>query len=79
MGIGIKELVIILLIVLLVFGAKKLKTIGADLGSAVKGFKKGMTDEEEEKDKDAKQLRSEQPDADFAERKTETKDKDRQA
>jgi sec-independent protein translocase protein TatA len=80
MGIGIKELVIILLIVLLVFGAKKLKTIGADLGSAVKGFKKGMTDEEEDdKDKDAKQLRSEQPDAEFAERKAETKEKDRQA
>jgi sec-independent protein translocase protein TatA len=79
MGIGIKELVIILLIVLLVFGAKKLKTIGADLGSAVKGFKKGMTDEEEEKDADAKQLRSEKPDADFAETRTETKEKDRQA
>ena len=46
MGIGIKELVIILLIVLLVFGAKKLKTIGADLGSAVKGFKKGMQDDD---------------------------------
>lgn len=81
MGIGIKELVIILLIVLLVFGAKKLKTIGADLGSAVKGFKKGMNDSEddEEKEKDTKQLRSEQPDAEFAERKTEAKDKDRQA
>jgi sec-independent protein translocase protein TatA len=80
MGIGMKELVIILLVVLLVFGAKKLRTIGADLGSAVKGFKKGMNDEDEdEKDKDAKQLRSEQPDADFAERKTEAKDKDRQA
>jgi sec-independent protein translocase protein TatA len=82
MGIGIKELVIILLIVLLVFGAKKLKTIGADLGSAVKGFKKGMDgseEEEDDKDKDTKQLRSEKPDADFAERKTETKDKDRQA
>jgi sec-independent protein translocase protein TatA len=81
MGIGIKELVIILLIVLLVFGAKKLKTIGADLGSAVKGFKKGMdgSDDEEDKDKDAKQLRSEKPDAEFAETKSETKEKDRQA
>jgi sec-independent protein translocase protein TatA len=79
MGIGIKELVIILLIVLLVFGAKKLKTIGADLGSAVKGFKKGMDSDEDEKDADAKQLRSEKPDAEFAEAKTETKEKDRQA
>jgi len=78
MGIGVKELVIILLIVLLVFGAKKLKTIGADLGSAVRGFKKGLNDEEES-EKDPKQLRSDQPDAEFAERKAETKEKDRQA
>jgi len=33
---------IVLLIVMLVFGTKKLKTIGSDLGSAVKGFKDGM-------------------------------------
>ena len=44
MGIGMRELIIILLVVLLVFGAKKLRTIGADLGAAVKGFKKGMDD-----------------------------------
>jgi sec-independent protein translocase protein TatA len=75
-GIGIKELVVILLIVLLVFGAKKLKTIGADLGSAVRGFKKGMSeDDEDEKDKDAKQLRSEKPDAEFAEARSESKDR----
>jgi sec-independent protein translocase protein TatA len=45
---GMKELVIILLVVLLVFGAKKLKTIGSDLGSAVKGFKKSMAEGDEE-------------------------------
>jgi len=43
MGIGMRELIIILLVVLLVFGAKKLRTIGADLGAAVKGFKKAWT------------------------------------
>ncbi|MEO8160926.1 MAG: twin-arginine translocase TatA/TatE family subunit, partial [Arenimonas sp.] len=37
--------VIVLVIVLLVFGTKKLKNIGSDLGDAVKGFKKGMSDE----------------------------------
>ena len=37
---------IVLLIVLLVFGTKKLKNMGADLGSAVKGFKEGMKTEE---------------------------------
>ena len=36
--------VIVLLIVVLVFGTKKLKNIGTDLGSAVKGFKDGMKD-----------------------------------
>jgi len=36
--------VIVLLIVVMVFGTKKLKNIGTDLGSAVKGFKDGMKD-----------------------------------
>jgi len=38
---------IVLLIVLLVFGTKRLKNIGEDLGGAVKGFKEGMKSEEE--------------------------------
>ena len=42
--IGFKELVVILIVVLLIFGAKKLKTIGSDLGSAVRGFKKSMNE-----------------------------------
>ena len=46
MGIGIWQLVIILLIVLLLFGAKRLRNIGSDLGSAVKGFKKAIKDED---------------------------------
>ena len=40
--IGWRELLILLVIVLLIFGAKRLRNIGEDLGSAVKGFKKGM-------------------------------------
>ena len=39
--------VIVLLIVLLIFGTKKLRNIGTDLGGAVKGFKDGMRGEEE--------------------------------
>ena len=63
MGIGIKELLIILVVVLLVFGTKKLRTIGSDLGSAVKGFKKSMGEGESE---EPKQLQaSEQKDAEF--------------
>ncbi|TAK91463.1 MAG: Sec-independent protein translocase subunit TatA [Burkholderiaceae bacterium] len=46
---------IVLLIVAMVFGTKKLGNIGKDLGSAVKGFKDGMKGEEEKKDP-AKQI-----------------------
>ena len=45
--IGWKELVIILVIVVLVFGTKKLANLGKDLGSAVGGFKKGLKEGEE--------------------------------
>ena len=45
--IGWRELLILLVIVLLVFGAKRLRNIGEDLGGAVKGFKKGMRDPEQ--------------------------------
>ena len=44
---GWRELLILLVIVLLVFGAKRLRNIGEDLGGAVKGFKKGMKDPEQ--------------------------------
>ena len=44
MGIGMRELVIILLVVLVVFGAKKLRTVGSDLGHAVRGFKKALSE-----------------------------------
>ncbi len=64
MGIGFRELLIILAIALLIFGAKKLRTIGSDLGAAVKGFKKAMNEGEEEES--AKQLQQDKsPDAGF--------------
>jgi sec-independent protein translocase protein TatA len=49
-----KHLLLVLLIVLLVFGGKKLKTLGSDLGSAFRGFKKAMNDGESEEQ--AKQI-----------------------
>jgi sec-independent protein translocase protein TatA len=61
MGIGFRELLVILVIVLLVFGAKKLKTIGSDLGAAVRGFKKSMNDGDTEES--VKQLKA---DAEFS-------------
>ncbi len=50
-GIGIWQLLIILVIVLLLFGTKRLKNIGSDLGNAVKGFKGAMSDSEKKADK----------------------------
>lgn len=47
MSFGIWELLIILLIVALLFGTKKLKTIGTDLGGAIKGFRGAMKEQEE--------------------------------
>lgn len=44
MGISIWQLLIILVIVLLLFGAKRLRTIGTDLGGAVKGFRAAMNE-----------------------------------
>jgi len=63
-GIGMPELLVILLIALIVFGAGKLPSIGMDIGKAIRGFKKGLSEsdainlpkidlpkKEEEKDK----------------------------
>jgi len=54
MGIGFKELIVILLIVLVLFGAKRLRSIGADLGGAIKGFRKAAKEGEEDIDAVAK-------------------------
>lgn len=52
-GISIWQLVIIAVIVVLLFGTNKLRNLGSDLGSSIKGFKKAMGDEnEKEKEKD---------------------------
>ena len=47
---------IVLVIVMLVFGTKKLRNIGTDLGGAVKGFKDGMKTSEESQDKATDQI-----------------------
>ena len=63
-GISIWQLVIILVIVIAIFGTKRLKNIGTDLGGAVKGFRKAMNDAEQAPD-DPKQLGK--ADAEFSE------------
>ena len=64
-----------LLVALVVFGAKKLRTVGSDLGRAVGGFKKAMSEGEEGQDTPPKQIRSQGPDAEFPElaKKSEAK------
>ncbi|MGF1742548.1 twin-arginine translocase TatA/TatE family subunit [Vibrio profundum] len=59
-GIGIWQLLIVALIVVVLFGTKKIGRIGGDLGSAIKGFKKAMSDDDT-KSNDHTQTR----DADF--------------
>jgi sec-independent protein translocase protein TatA len=58
-GISIWQLVIIAVIVVLLFGTNKLRNLGSDLGSSIRGFKKAMGDEDEKKDQPKEQ------DADF--------------
>ena len=48
-GFGMPELLVILVIVLLFFGPKRIKSIGSDLGSAIKGFRKAVTDDDQTK------------------------------
>ena len=60
-GFGLTELLVVLAIVLLVFGPRRLKSIGSDLGNAIRGFRKAVTDEDAKTgaDPDADVLESE--------------------
>ncbi|HHH45375.1 MAG TPA: twin-arginine translocase TatA/TatE family subunit [Gammaproteobacteria bacterium] len=49
MGISIWQLLIILAIVLVLFGAKRLRNVGGDLGGAIKGFRQAMKEEDDTK------------------------------
>lgn len=65
-GISIWQLVIVLGIIILLFGTKKLRNLGGDVGSAVKGFKKAMNDDESAKQDESKKALN-QDDANFNE------------
>jgi sec-independent protein translocase protein TatA len=67
-GISIWQLLIVLVIVVLVFGTKRLGSLGKDLGGAVKSFRGAMDDAD--KDPEAEQI-EDQPDAQFSESKSE--------
>ncbi len=50
-GFGLTELLVVLAIVLLIFGPKRLKSLGSDLGSAIKGFRKAVSDDDAKTEK----------------------------
>jgi sec-independent protein translocase protein TatA len=59
MGFGISELLIILLIVALLFGTKKLRNMGGDLGSALKSFRSAVSDKDEKEELSDNQAKGE--------------------
>jgi sec-independent protein translocase protein TatA len=74
LAMNVWQLLIILLIVVLIFGTKRLKSIGGDLGGALKSFRKAMDTDEDKSRKDGPtgSLESNEPDAEFAEQKDKT-------
>lgn len=67
-GISIWQLLIILAIVVMLFGTKRLRSLGTDLGSAIKGFRKSMSDEDSNSE-----LQDRRPDDETVD--TQTKDR----
>ena len=76
MGISIWQLVIILAIVLVLFGAKRLRNVGSDLGAAVKGFKSAVKEEENKTEEEVKNI-EEKKQADVIEGEVVNKEKDK--
>ena len=63
-NIGPVQLLIILLIVLLIFGTKRIRSLGSDLGGAIKEFRKGMGDDASSQEAPGDQASSEKAEAD---------------
>jgi len=53
-GISFWQILIILAVILILFGGKKIRTMGSDLGEGLKGFKKAIKDEDSLKDSESK-------------------------
>ena len=70
-NISIWQLLILLLIVVLVFGTKRLRSLGTDLGGAIRGFRKGM-EEDDDKQDTAEKLESAEAQETPAEQQSET-------
>lgn len=70
-GISIWQLLIILAIVVMLFGTKRLRNIGSDLGAAIKGFRSSMTNEEEKPEDDKPEQTAEKKAENLTEEKSE--------
>ncbi len=70
-NISIWQLLILLLIVVLVFGTKRLRSLGTDLGGAIKGFRKGM-EEDDDKNESTEKLEAAETDSDPVNTQSET-------
>ena len=77
-GISVWQLLIVLLIVVLIFGTKRIKNIGSDLGGAIKSFRKGMTEADKAGDElsEIEQEFTDTSSEDASEESTNTKDQD---
>ena len=76
-GISIWQLLIVLIIVVLIFGTKRLGALGSDLGGALKSFRKAMDSEESESANEQERLEEGQKmkaDAEFAEQKDKSQE-----
>jgi len=74
-GISLWQLLIILVIVILLFGTKRLKNVGGDLGSAFKGFKKAMNENDSDSKGESAKLEKSDNDAEFTSEKASNEDK----
>lgn len=72
-GLSIWHWLIVLVIVLAVFGTKKLGNIGSDLGKAVRDFKKGLGGDEDERERDREQLQADEKEPEERKPGTESK------
>ncbi len=76
-GISVWQLLILLVIVLVIFGTKRLRNAGSDLGGAIKGFREGMAGKEDEEEQPSEQLKADKLDsADSVQERTVADPKD---
>lgn len=73
-GISLWQLLIVLVIVILLFGTKRLRNLGGDLGSAFKGFKKAVSEDETNKDEPEKEQIAQKSKAESTEENVKEKD-----